>query len=238
MPLPVIGAGLGTAIAGGIGAIGNVIGGWMGQESAEDAARENARLQRQYAQHGIKWRVKDAIDAGIHPLYALGAQTHSFSPSSVGSSSMGQGIAAAGQDLGRALGATMTTPEKLSAFEIARQALILEGGALDNQIKATQLARARQLMASPSFPSSEEELRAFGKSWSRNPGFMDAQTGENRYGELSDFIFGPAALYGDYQQAIAGRAPRTLFDNMARDRADVSTMTKVFRAYLGRMLGD
>lgn len=40
----------------------------------------NAALQREFAQHGIQWKVADAQAAGVHPLYALGGGTPSFSP--------------------------------------------------------------------------------------------------------------------------------------------------------------
>lgn len=61
--------------------------------------RQNARkaLQHQMAfdKNGIQWRVNDAIQAGLHPLYALGANTQSavqnmFSPNDFQSPSKGQ----------------------------------------------------------------------------------------------------------------------------------------------------
>lgn len=44
----------------------------------------NIALQKEFAQHGIRWRVADAVAAGIHPLAALGASGASFSPVSLG----------------------------------------------------------------------------------------------------------------------------------------------------------
>lgn len=41
----------------------------------------NYNAQKEFAQMGIRWKVADAKAAGIHPLYALGANTVSFSPS-------------------------------------------------------------------------------------------------------------------------------------------------------------
>lgn len=52
--------------------------------SQEKANEMNIQLQKDFAKHGISWKVQDAKDAGLHPLAALGAQTMSFSPSSVG----------------------------------------------------------------------------------------------------------------------------------------------------------
>ncbi len=37
-------------------------------------------MQKEFAQNSIRWRVADAKAAGIHPLYALGASSASFSP--------------------------------------------------------------------------------------------------------------------------------------------------------------
>lgn len=76
-------------------------------EQAAALARENIALQKQFAQEGIRWRVKDARAAGVHPLFALGANTQSFSPvysafdnAKAGS---GRGIANAGQAIGNVL---------------------------------------------------------------------------------------------------------------------------------------
>lgn len=43
-------------------------------------AEEQIKLQREFAQNGIQWRVADAKKAGIHPLYALGANTATYTP--------------------------------------------------------------------------------------------------------------------------------------------------------------
>lgn len=43
-------------------------------------AQQNFAFQREFAEQGIQKRVEDAKKAGIHPLYAIGAQTPSVSP--------------------------------------------------------------------------------------------------------------------------------------------------------------
>lgn len=40
---------------------------------------KDAALQREFAQHGIRWRVRDARKAGLHPLAALGASGAAYS---------------------------------------------------------------------------------------------------------------------------------------------------------------
>lgn len=120
-----------------IPAAAGIIGGLISSNSQQKANAENIRLQKQFAQEGIQWRVKDAEKAGIHPLYALGAQTTSFSPSIVGDTSLGSSLANAGQDIGRAIAAKSTTDE----FGHMAQALTLKRMGLENDLLASQIAR-------------------------------------------------------------------------------------------------
>ena len=41
---------------------------------------QNTKLQKEFAQNSIQWRVADAKKAGIHPLYAIGASSSSYTP--------------------------------------------------------------------------------------------------------------------------------------------------------------
>lgn len=129
-------------------------GGLLGRDSNREASAQNAAAQREFAQHGIRWKVEDAKRAGIHPLYALGAQTHSFSPTYTGDTAMPNAIADMGQNIGRAVSATRTAPEKLEAtIRLQAAKTDLEGRELDNQIKASQL---RQMNSTgPSLPSTQ-----------------------------------------------------------------------------------
>lgn len=116
-----------------IGAAGSVIGSIFGKSEAS----QNIANQKQFAQQGIQWKVADAKKAGIHPLYALGAQTHSFAPVQTGIS---QGMADAGQQLGRAVDAYRSRGEQLDGFTKASQALLLEKGKLENDLLKQQIA--------------------------------------------------------------------------------------------------
>lgn len=62
------------------------------RESQQDANLANYNMQKEFAQHGIQWKVEDAVRAGIHPAVALGAQTHSASPSFIGEESGVEGV--------------------------------------------------------------------------------------------------------------------------------------------------
>lgn len=114
-------------------------------DSANKAAQANAarqeQLQKDFAQQGIRWKVADAKAAGIHPLYALGANTVSYSPVSVGQTSTDfSGLAKAGQDIGRAIDQTRSPGERQGALQTTFAAVQLEGAKLDNDIKRAELA--------------------------------------------------------------------------------------------------
>lgn len=139
-----------------IGAGASILGGLMGNKANEKASQKQYEQQKEFAQSGIQWKVKDAEAAGVHPLYALGANTVSYAPQSVGGpdfSFVGQ----AGQNIGRAIDATRSNPAKLSAMAQTAQAIQLEGFQLDNDIKRTQLASALALVnqagSAPGLPS-------------------------------------------------------------------------------------
>lgn len=48
--------------------------------SAQNQVDQQTALQREFAQHGIQWRVEDARRAGLHPLYALSGAGATYSP--------------------------------------------------------------------------------------------------------------------------------------------------------------
>lgn len=86
-----VGMGAETGMRGlGQNTLADRIWGKRGNVVQPDNFAENARLQREFAQNSIRWKVNDAKMAGIHPTYALGAQGTSFSPMySAGSTDMG-----------------------------------------------------------------------------------------------------------------------------------------------------
>lgn len=108
-------------IGGVISAAGSLLGGSSANKANARIAREQARMQYDFAQNGIRWKVADAKAAGLHPLYALGAQTPSYSPVAI-PDSKGPAMAEAGQHIGRAVAATSTPSER------QMQALAIEEG--------------------------------------------------------------------------------------------------------------
>lgn len=144
--------------------VASLAGGLLSAEGAEDERalqermhRENIALQKEFAQHGIRWRVEDAMEAGLHPLYALGASTTGYSPSSfVGGTSpkehLGRSLSEAGQNLTRAVAAQETPQQRALG---AAQLKVLEANAAKDFAMATYYASeaARRSVPSPGMPS-------------------------------------------------------------------------------------
>lgn len=134
-----------------ISAGSSILGGILGNKSAKDAQKANLAAQREFAKNGIQYRVQDAKKAGIHPLYALGANTHSFTPSFVGSNSLAEGVAQAGQDIGRAVTAGMTSNEKNQA---TMDRLTIQRAELENTKLASEIALMNQPGSGPNINQS------------------------------------------------------------------------------------
>lgn len=141
-----------------IGAASSLIGGIFGSNSAKKQQQAQLELQEDFAKKGIQWRVKDAQKAGIHPLYALGAQTSQFSPIAISGNDMGAGIAAAGQDLSRAIDATRTQGDRNSAITKTMQDLQLTRMGLENELLSAQIARVKQPGNPPPMPSTVDNF--------------------------------------------------------------------------------
>lgn len=123
-----------------IGAGASLLGGALSNREA----RKNRQMQREFAEQGIRMRVADAKAAGVHPVYALGANTPSYSPVV---SAMPQAVSDAGQSIARAVDAAGSTEDRLLARQLAQVNLRnaqLQGDYIQEQIAASQAARLAQ----------------------------------------------------------------------------------------------
>lgn len=124
----------------------------MNQEQFE----KNLLFQQQMATQGIRWRVNDAVKAGLHPLAALGAQVGLPSPVITGDTSTGTAMAQLGQDLSRAMHSTRTADERSKAFaDLQLENQSLQNDLLRTQI-ASQVAKVSQAGGNPPMPSIGE----------------------------------------------------------------------------------
>lgn len=146
---------LGSLIAGGA----SLLGGLLGRDDASDAAAKNARMQKEFAQQGIRWKVADAKAAGIHPLAALGAQTTSFAPVNVGAGShIATGLSSMGQDISRGIEATRTNSERMDAYTKTIQDLNIQRMGLENDLLSSQIAKIHQAGIPPAMPTAGNRL--------------------------------------------------------------------------------
>lgn len=119
-----------------INAGASLFSGSQNRATQERIAQQNIDMQREFAQSGIRWKVADAQAAGVHPLFALGANTQSFSPVSVGTDNS---IAEAGQSIGRAVSAMKTGDEKAQHNADTLTRLQLEKAGLENDVLRAEL---------------------------------------------------------------------------------------------------
>lgn len=142
----------------------------------DETNRQNLNLfninrmdQLEAATEGIRWRVRDAQAAGIHPLYALGNPGISVStstPQMMPSTDMAAQVAPAArgsflegsQNLGRAIGKMMSKEERresemMATFNREREIMLgtqqLERGELENQLLRSRIATEKAQLGPP-----------------------------------------------------------------------------------------
>lgn len=198
-----------------IGAAASLIGGAQKRRAQEETNRmaqaqadKNIALQKEFAQHGLRWKVEDAKAAGISPLYAVGAPATSFAPVSVGyeaPTGLGEGFASAGQDISRAINATRTSGERDAAFASTYAKLQLQNAELQNELLGAQIAKLRAGI-NPPFPSGEvpvvesagrPPLKVLGYDLPSSGGTSSADDFQFRYGEPGEWLSAPLILWDD-----------------------------------------
>lgn len=137
-------------------AIGNAVGSLIDRNSERGSDTNfdnNAALQKEFAQNGIRWKVADAQAAGIHPLYALGAQTNSFAPiSTFNEANLSSSLAGIGQDVSRAIEATRSKPERIQARFDAAQ---LDRVTAETDLIRAQIAKLNSAQVGPPMPAGQ-----------------------------------------------------------------------------------
>lgn len=144
------------------GAIGGLFGGGGGKGSAADLLGRQMDRQEIWNKHQVQWRVEDAKKAGVHPLYALGAQISTPQvPSVVGDTgpSFGDRLSSAGQDIGRAAEALLGGKQRMLA---RMDALALERGELENDLLRSQIARLNAPGHPPGLPDPDDWTNQLG----------------------------------------------------------------------------
>lgn len=104
--------------------------------------RKQFQFQKKFAQMGIRWKVADAIAAGIHPLYALGANTISYQPSRVGGPNYQAGYSKMGQNISRAMKSMHATGRRMDAIQHRQEVARAENMELQNRLLQREISRA------------------------------------------------------------------------------------------------
>lgn len=189
---PIIGGAL-------INAGSSLIGGLLGGGSNNHAGRDQRQATTFANRSAIIDKVAAAKEAGISPLYALGAPVISAS-SAVGSpgggSSLGSTISEMGHDIGRAVAAKQTEAEREASL------LQLDSLRLDNDLKRAQIAGmvSRQARESaPALPASEPMGKALPE-----PGDITAQSAQNEFGDALETVYG-VGRWSKYADRELGR---------------------------------
>lgn len=215
------GAGAGggfLASVGGLGGIGSILGGAGMLGSAFGGGGDDALdFAKRLAKKGIQQRVRDAQKAGVHPLFALGANvgTGSFG----GSASTGSAVSDALTGLGSAASgvASARSRQRLEALEARAEARLERNSAAsafrDFAIGQEALSRIRRstaaAIASPgnALPTDFRPVDAIqGRAWDHSsvpwfkPGVggadhpayvgMTAEEAERHYGDIIQEIVG------------------------------------------------
>jgi hypothetical protein len=152
---------LGSVAGSAISAGASLLGGAMSAAASKKIAKMQIKAQREFAQNGIQWRVSDAKQAGLHPLYALGANTASYTPVSQDSSAMGNAVADAGAYLGKAVDQALSKADQAALqqenleyarmmregnLELMRQNI--RGKKLDNDFNEQQMVNSLRAQGS------------------------------------------------------------------------------------------
>lgn len=176
---------IGNLIAAGLGAGSKLIGGIASDKS-------NKKLQMKFAKNAIQWKTQDALKAGIHPLYALGAPT--MSPS-VSLGQTGAALSDMGQDIGRAIEAGGTSEDRVL------RKLQLERAGLENELLKSQISQTNRSQLGPGSPvgaSGVAGIEGQGQPDMNlpvlglvkgNKGVATAQQAEDVHGEVADALY-------------------------------------------------
>lgn len=183
---------IGSVVGGLVGAGGSIWANKQNDKLAQQMWQKNYEAQKEFAQNGVKWRVDDAKQAGIHPLFAMGANGASYSPVNSGgyyenpTAGLGNAISNMGQDIGRAMQAKMTPAER--AIQELRADKIFD---LDVRSREADIA-LKQAETASVIARSQQQVPAMPYAAGRGRSKIIAGQGDSpgQYGVLSEVLKG------------------------------------------------
>lgn len=166
-----------------IGAGASLFGGKKSRDAQRELNQQNIDYQNIMATEGIRLRVEDAKAAGVHPLYALGAQSPQFAP--VGPAASYDDYGDAGRHLGNAVAASQTVEQRamqkaqLEAIQAGTMKDYSEAAYWDSQAAIT---RQREGVTSP-FPELAVDQDTYHKVYGEFHGERDKTQVFNPYSD-------------------------------------------------------
>lgn len=165
--------------------LGKILGSIIGAGASVLGAKSNLKSQKDFAKKGIQWKVADSLKAGIHPIYGLGANTMSFTPSNVGGE-VSQIASNLGADIDRSRMATADAPARGVLGKLA-----LERAGLENDLLRSQIASTRARLSGPAIgPPPGQALKFPDGSPFATGDSTPAQVMQDNYGDLVEGGYG------------------------------------------------
>ena len=181
-------------------ALGSALGGavissagkmWSDRKNRKTAQAENNR-QYDLARNSIKYRVEDAKNAGIHPLYALGGETMG---STVSQASQSNPMAEIGQAIANNPSKT-THQDQMETLAFQQANENVRNIRLQNDLLKQDYLH-KKLDATKKISNDEDALKVMGAKVNKHKGWSDTQDMEDRYGDPLSWIYGLGVLGAD-----------------------------------------
>lgn len=165
------------SIASTVGSVAGLFGseGYNAKDTHSAASIAASMSDKQFRQ-----RVATAAELGIHPLAAIGAGYAGGTATPIFNESLGDRLSKAGQNIGRAVAAYQTQPQKqLTALQVER-------AGLENELLRAQIRQvnATSTGSPPSFPSGAEVIRGQGNAF-ESGSVPDVGMARTRHGNLA-----------------------------------------------------
>ena len=191
-----------------------ILGGVMSDRSTGRQNVQNVANQKEFAQKGVQWKVEDAKKAGLHPLYALGANTTSFSPVPVTGSATGDAIARGASNVVKNMSQAKMNKLQTDLVEAQIQESRSRSIAALAQAKATNAeADFVTKQAIESAHKRDQQNVIAGTPIHEDPNWSDTQQMEDRYGDVAGAVYGLGVAGADFLSTQAAKA-RAYHDKM------------------------
>lgn len=190
----------GNGLLGFAGGLGSGLLGMFGSKSANEKNNANSLLnwqlnynaQKEFAQNGIRWKVDDAKNSGIHPLFGLGANGASYTPINTQSyyeneyAGLANSLNSMSQDISRAKMAKKTPAEQAIEEAQEQQLYDLNVKQKEADIALTQAQTSEVLRRSQQLPPPMPSVTG-------RQGLIEGQgdtIDKGQYGVLNDILKG------------------------------------------------